>query len=120
MQSMRKIVAFLPLFFVLTACTNPLSSGPKPTPVNNEEVKAVEAARKLYQDRVDHDADYPKKLANGPCLAGEIIPDWSADIAHQPRIATDDDPRNQCTEYREGKTHHFVELDEDGNFLRAY
>jgi hypothetical protein len=43
----------------------------------------------------------------------------SADIAHYPRLAIDDDPANQCAAYRDGTTHHFVELDPEGNLIRA-
>lgn len=108
---MKKV--FLATVLLLTACS--FSSGPKPTPVNNDETRAVKAAKELYEKEKENIAN----LEKGPCLAQEIIPDWSADIAHQPRQAVDDDPANQCQAFREGKTHHFLELDPDGNFLRA-
>ena len=37
----------------------------------------------------------------------------------EPRLPLDDDPANQCRRYRDGEAHHFVELDENGNLLRA-
>jgi hypothetical protein len=58
-------------------------------------------------------------LSAGPCLSNNLIPDWVADIAHNPRQAVDDLPANQCSAYREGQAHHFVELDLDGNLIRA-
>lgn len=58
-------------------------------------------------------------LSNGPCLSNHLIPDWALDIAHNPRVETDDLPENQCADYREGKVHHFVELDPTGNLIRA-
>lgn len=57
---------------------------------------------------------------NGPCLAEEIIPDWSCDIAHSPRQAVDDDPANQCASFRQGLTHHFVEVDGNCNRIKVY
>ena len=61
-----------------------------------------------------------KNFSNGPCLSNEIIPDWSVDISHNPRQKIDDDPLNQCKFFREGKTHHFVELDMNGELVRTY
>lgn len=98
----------------LTGCSL-ISSSPKPTPVNNEETRAVAAAKKLYEERKGKGDEFKSQ-----CLSDDIIPGWVADIAHQPRIPEDDDPTNQCASFREGKTKHFVELDPDGNFLRAY
>mgnify|MGYP001612060071 CR=1 FL=1 len=56
-------------------------------------------------------------LSHGPCL-GVIGPDWVADVAHDPRKPVDDEPANQCAEYREGKAAHFVELTPDGRVIR--
>jgi hypothetical protein len=42
-----------------------------------------------------------------------------ADIAHDPRLPLDDDPANQCQRYRNGEAHHFVELDENGQLIKA-
>jgi hypothetical protein len=42
-----------------------------------------------------------------------------ADVAHDPRTEADDDPANQCEEYRSGEVDHFVELDPDGNLIRT-
>jgi len=58
-------------------------------------------------------------LSNGPCISNEIINDWVCDIAHNPRIPIDNNPENQCSAYREKKAHHFVELTETCEFIRA-
>lgn len=58
-------------------------------------------------------------LSSGPCLSNKVVPDWVADIAHSPRQDIDNLPANQCSAYREGTAHHFVELDPDGNLIRA-
>lgn len=57
-------------------------------------------------------------LSRGPCL-GVIGPDWVADIVHDPRTAADDNPANQCAEYREGKASHFVEITPQGRIVRV-
>ncbi|MFC1687477.1 hypothetical protein ACFL0L_02765 [Patescibacteria group bacterium] len=58
-------------------------------------------------------------LSDGPCLSNEVIPGWVADVVHDPRQAIDNDPANQCSAYRSGEATHFVELDIDGNLIRA-
>jgi len=58
-------------------------------------------------------------FTNGPCLTNTLLSDWVADIAHNPRQAVDDLPENQCNAYRSGTAHHFVELDPEGQLIRA-
>ena len=77
--------------------------------------QAIRVAKELYQQKKAEGLDF----SNGPCLSDEIIPDWCVDIAHWPRQPIDNRPENQCRSYREGRVHHFVELDEDGNLIRA-
>ena len=60
-----------------------------------------------------------KDVSNGPCLTNELTPDWVADLVHVPREAIDNLPENQCSAFREGKAHHFVELDLKGSLVRA-
>ena len=62
-----------------------------------------------------------RDLAGGPCIAEQLpgLPDWVADIAHEPRQPVDDQPANQCQRFREGEAHHFVELDPAGDLIRA-
>lgn len=112
---------FLCSVVTLTACSVKPGS-PAPTPVANAETRAVTAAKKLYdQQYASMSADQKKlHLSKGPCLSNEIIPDWVVDIAHEPRQPVDSDPANQCEAYRDGKAHHFIELDEEGNYIRAY
>jgi len=76
---------------------------------------AIATARALYLQQKSAGVDF----SDGPCLSNEIIPGWVADIAHNPRQAVDDLPENQCEAYRDGKAKHFVELDPDGNLIRA-
>jgi hypothetical protein len=80
-----------------------------------EKDRAIAAAKSAWQQAQANGTD----LSSGPCIAEEAISDWSVDIAHDPRQKVDDQPENQCQSYRHGKTHHFVELDPEGNLIRA-
>ena len=77
--------------------------------------KAVAAAKFIYAGKAKED------LSSGPCLSEGIpgLSDWVVDIAHEPRQAVDDQPANQCQSYRDGETHHFVELTPSGQLIRA-
>jgi hypothetical protein len=81
----------------------------------NRRDEAVRKAKELFEQKKREGMDF----SSGPCLSDEIVPDWCVDVAHNPRQAIDDEPRNQCRSYREGRVHHFVELDPDGNVIRA-
>ncbi len=76
---------------------------------------AVNQAKYLYQMKRSQNED----LSNGPCISNALMPDWVADIAHSPREAKDNLPENQCPAYLEGRARHFVELDLEGNLIRA-
>jgi hypothetical protein len=81
----------------------------------SERDRAIKLAQELFQKKQQQGLDF----SAGPCLADEILPDWCVDVAHSPRQRIDDRPENQCSSWREGRVHHFVELDEDGNVIRA-
>ena len=83
-------------------------------PSESEKEAAAAAAVAAYERAVEQGVD----MRNGPCL-GEIMDNWVADVAHDPRTELDDDPANQCEAYRSGEADHFVELDQDGNVIRA-
>lgn len=61
-------------------------------------------------------------ISAGPCLSDEKEdwphPDWVCDVAHSPRQDIDDQPENQCKAYRDGKAHHFVEVDTNCDLIR--
>lgn len=75
---------------------------------------AESKAKELFAQKANQEID----LSSGPCLAEEIIVDWSVDIIHNPRTAIDNKPENQCQNILNGKTHHFVELDLNGNVIQ--
>lgn len=76
---------------------------------------AVNQAQHVYRQRQAMGVDF----SAGPCLSDALMPGWVADIAHNPRLPADDLPENQCPAYREGRAEHFVELDKEGNLIRA-
>jgi hypothetical protein len=82
----------------------------------SQQDKAVAAAKFLYAGQAKR-----PDLARGPCLSESLpgMSDWAVDIAHDPRQDVDDQPDNQCQSYREGRTHHFVELTPGGQLIRA-
>jgi len=62
----------------------------------------------------------PEEFEKGPCLSGQIINDWVCDVAHKPRKTTDDDPRNQCSEFKTDMAHHYIEVDTNCQFIKAF
>lgn len=77
--------------------------------------KAVRQSGHIYNLRKSQGIDF----STGPCLANILIPGWALDTAHSPRIISDDLPQNQCSSYLDGSSEHFVELDLNGNLIRA-
>lgn len=81
----------------------------------NEVETAINQAKHLYREEQKKGRDF----STGPCLSDALLPNWVVDIAHNPRLPTDDLPGNQCPSFLEGRTDHFVELDSSGNLIRA-
>jgi hypothetical protein len=81
-----------------------------------ERARAIDAAEAAF---AAHGPDLD--LDRGPCIAERLdgLDDWVADVAHDPRTPVDDQPANQCRRFRSGVASHFVELDPDGNLIRA-
>jgi hypothetical protein len=76
--------------------------------------RTIQLAKEAYERAKAQGVD----MSRGPCL-GMIQPGWVADVAHDPRQPEDDDPANQCEEYRSGEADHFVELTPEGEFIRS-
>jgi hypothetical protein len=81
---------------------------------DGERERAIAAAHVAYEEAAAAGTDF----ADGPCL-GVVLENWVADVAHEPREEVDDRPENQCEAYRSGEAAHFVELDPDGELIRA-
>ena len=82
-----------------------------------DQDRAVREAMQVFDDAKASGVD----LSAGPCIAEQLrgLPDWVADIAHDPRQPVDDEAANQCDRFRAGEAHHFVELDPSGKLIRA-
>ena len=111
------IVAYLFFFQKPSFAPTDLAKTPQPATSNPSyqiEDETLKNALNLYATKKQAGID----LTNGPCL-GYAADDWVVDIAHNPRQEIDDKPQNQCAEFRKGQAHHFIELDLDGNLIRA-
>jgi hypothetical protein len=108
----RAAVVALLIIGVLAGC-----GGGGDQPSQSERSQAVGQAVVAF-----HQAEAAgKDLSSGPCIAEHLpgLDDWAADIAHDPRQPVDDQAANQCSSYRDGQTHHFVELSPAGELIRA-
>ena len=96
----------------LAACG---SGGSNVNPSGSE--RAVDEAQTAFREAQASGVD----LSTGPCISESLptLPDWVADVAHDPRQPIDDEAANQCQRYRSGEAHHFVELNLDGRLIRA-
>lgn len=83
--------------------------------VSDEMDSAVGKAQKVYKDRKAIGIDF----ATGPCLTNDLMPNWVADIVHNPRQKIDDLAENQCPAFSEGRANHFVELGLEGEVVRV-
>jgi hypothetical protein len=98
---MNKILTILVLLLVL-GCTNQLTAD-----------YIIEC-----QDLCTQAKAAGTDLSNGPCLSNDYYPDYVCDVAHNPRTSVDNQAENQCPAY--GVTaSHFVEVDEDCNYIKS-
>jgi len=114
-------------FFILTACqiTDPIKDFSQNISgkVQLERKKAVDKTiaiikcQELCQNKLSTNGILAE---DSPCLSNSIVEDWVCDIAHSPRQEVDDDPANQCSAFREGRAHHFVEVDGNCNIIKIY
>jgi len=114
---MNRVFVFLVLgVLLISGCTQ--------TVPENGGVTAEERAKLLCPEMCRQVLAAGMSLSEGPCLS-ELnwstwnIDDWVCDIAHSPRQEVDNNPANQCQEYRSGQAHHFVEVSPECEFIRA-
>lgn len=89
---------------------NPDSFTPK-----SELDSAVNQAKHLFSLRKEGGENF----LSGPCLSDSLMKGWVVDIVHSPRQPIDNLVQNQCPSFLDGRAIHFVELDIEGNFVRA-
>ena len=92
-----------------------LNYDPNKLTQRQELEKAINQAKYLYRMQKERYVDFSK----GPCLSDALMSGWVADIVHDPRQSIDDLGQNQCPSFIDGRARHFVELDTEGNFVRA-
>lgn len=92
---------------LISGCTAPPKSD-----VEKAKLACIQECQKALNEGRD--------LNDGPCLSNEIIEDWVCDVAHSPRQPVDNNPENQCEAFRKGQAHHFIEVDPDCSFIKAY
>ena len=80
--------------------------------VSNKSLALVKA-KAVFDEAISEGRD----LSSGPCLAEQILIDWSVDIVHVPRQESDDLLENMCKNYITGKTRRLIEMDEWGNIV---
>lgn len=117
-MSMPKTALFVIALIVITltvVLTLIFNDNLQKQPPRSQIDTATAQAKFIYSQRREEGQDF----TNGPCLSNALMPDWVADIAHNPRLTKDDLPENQCPAYLEGRADHFVELDPEGNLIRA-
>ncbi len=113
----KSLIFLLSLTTVLLTAylTLVVNSGLPKSLSKNEIDTAVNQAKYLYNQAKITGKDF----SEGPCLSDALLPNWVVDIVHNPRQPIDDLPQNQCPGYFEGRVEHFVELDTEGNLVRA-
>ena len=113
----KSLLLFLSLttIILVTYLTLAINAG-LPKSVSKIDIDtAVNQAKHLFELEKQNGRDF----SNGPCLSNALLPGWVLDIAHNPRQSVDDLPENQCPAYYEGRAKHFVELDTEGNLIKA-
>ena len=125
-----KLILLLVLLVFVSACVSQ-----SPEEYNDSELRDIteetenntfferDLAMYACEDICNGFLDEGVNLSSGPCLSDNnedwVVADWVCDVAHLPRIAADDNSENQCSEYRTGQAHHFVEVDENCDIIRA-
>lgn len=115
MTKNKLVVLILAVIVVTAFLTLLMNAADLSKPTKNEIDTAVNQASLLYK----YEQEKGRDLSNGPCLSDALMPNWVVDIAHNPRLPIDDKWENQCPSYVGGRSEHFVELDTEGNLIRA-
>jgi len=107
-----KLALLIILLVSFSLCTQPTHSN------QDDRQQAIFSCLKICKDNTQN-----LNYTNGPCLSDSNaewnINDWVCDIAHSPRQTIDNNVENQCLEFKEGKAHHFVEVDLECNLIKV-
>lgn len=80
-------------------------------PEVKEQQDALSCASQLYAE-----ANFKKINFSSQCLG--TCGSYSIDVVHVPRISEDDQVENQCRDFLDKKTSHFIEINNRGNVVR--
>ena len=109
---------FLILFLIVIVLVSGCAENPKPTGLQELTIDQKAAQNCIYLCKSSKE-----DLSNGPCLSDNnsnwTVSDWVCDVAHLPRQNVDNLPENQCSDFREGRAHHFVEVYPNCSFIRV-
>lgn len=87
---------------------------PAKTPKNViEQQDAISCGTELYNQVKANEIEF-----NSQCLGK--CSDYSIDVVNVPRNADDDKEENQCSDFRNGVTNKFIELDKEGEIVRVF
>jgi hypothetical protein len=113
MKKMLFILVLLVIIVFVSGCTQTQDN------VGSLKDQAISKCKSLCEEKLSADTD----LSNGPCLSDNNpdwnVLDWVCDVAHDPREAVDNLAENQCQDFRNGRSNHFVEVDPNCDFIKA-
>jgi len=109
MKSKLLLICLFTLILFLFGCISL-----NPAKDNSNEI-ALQKCQALCNTQKMKQVDF----SSGPCLSNAIIDDWVCDLAHSPRKEIDNQVENQCSNYVEGHSAHFVELDAECNLIKS-
>jgi len=124
-MAMKKIILlFIVAVLIVSGCTQNDFEPPEEEDEILDEITPMEEIElgciAMCLEQINLGAD----ISSGPCLVNNIGENpegsvWVCDVAHDPRQDVDDNPNNQCEDYRLGIATHFVEVDEECNVIRS-
>ena len=96
------------------------ATGIPDTAIASEPQDPVSACESLCEKFLSDGID----ISSGPCLSQNNpdwnVTDWVCDVAHVPRQGIDELNENQCTAFRVGQAHHFVEVSTNCKMIMSY
>jgi hypothetical protein len=77
-----------------------------------EQQEAINCASNLYKEKEAETLSFSSQCI-GTCE------DYAIDIVHVPRNTEDNKLENQCSDFKEGRVSHFIELNKYGEIVRV-
>ena len=111
MKKLILLTIFIIIIIFISGCSEQKT-------ITSDKDKAIDACKKECNLLLSQGKD----LSIGPCILNPIndVPDWVCDVAHEPRQNIDNNPENQCSVFREGTAHHFVEVTPNCELIQTW